>query len=170
MNLTDYKKDKVGVLDLKTESSSNVGIATLSAIYIKSQPFVIDISLSPLGKYVTYSLESVLPDGANLMITNVIVYGNIDGVKKLVSVSNNTVEKIFIDSKYSDSSMKIQMEYEKDKSIYTVNQEVVLDTTKTVFLDIKEPSITYTDTASLIQALVTRVSRLENRISLLEKK
>lgn len=168
MNLSEYKDpSKDEVLVIKSGESTKV---TLPVIKTKSDPISIDIEVTPLGTSVSYSLLNAIPETAIIAASNIVFYGEIQGVKRIANAINSISGTLIIDSKYSNPSMSIQVEMEDNKKIYQIKDEVLLDSSKTISLSIQEPETTYTDQNALIQEMVKRISRLENRISILEQK
>ena len=168
MNLSEYKDpSKDEVLVIKSGESTKV---TLPVIKTKSEPISIDIEVNPLGTSVSYSLLNAIPETAIIAASNIVFYGEIQGVKRIANAINSISGTLIIDSKYSNPSMSIQVEMEDNKKIYQIRDEILLDSSKSISLSIQEPETTYTDQNALIQEMVRRISRLENRISILEQK
>jgi len=168
MNLTEYKNTKNDeVLVIKSGGSTKV---TLPATKTESKPISIDIEVTPLGTTVSYSLLNAIPETAIIATSNIVFYGEIQGVKRIANAINSISGTLIIDSKYSNPSMSIQVEMEDNKKIYQIRDEILLDSSKSISLSIQEPETTYTDQNALIQEMVRRISRLENRISILEQK
>lgn len=167
MNLVNYKQNDFDVL--VNTGKDDVEIV-LPSIKTKSKSVSIDIEQSIVGRSIIYSLSNAIPDDATVLVKNLVFYGFIEGNKRIVNVSTFLTEKIVIDNIYYNPSLKIHIEFEKDGKIYNISDEIILDVTKTIELDVVEPETKYINTVFLMHAMLTRINKLEDRILRLEKK
>lgn len=161
MNLLDYKKE-LGT-DAKASVPSSVSFV-LPETSFKTDPVKVSVNTSNLGKELEYSFKEIIPDDANVISKNVIIYGDLNGNKRIAHASNKLTERVVIDNKYEKPEIKVQIEYERNNKLYTIEQSEPVQTTSFIKFDVKEPEISSKSTEEVVAYLINRVINLETEL------
>lgn len=168
MNLTEYNNTtKDEVLVIKNGESTMV---TLPETTYKSEPISIITEQTSLGLKVTFSFLKAIPETAIVASKNIIVYGELHGVKRIVNAFTGLQGVVLVDSMYANPSISVNIEMENNNKIYKISDEISVVTDSNISLNIYEPESVFIDQLSLIQELVKRMDRLDNRVSVVENK